>query len=239
MPTTRKIQLAPVYNGSSDSFSPETVGLSGRYDLPTARLPRPLHPNHLFRRNEEGYLNALRENPTSTSVTIAVAQAVTKSFAVGADIAREVDDGAHIQDRPVIACFTDWVPVEQDKSFVRLSEARTASHGGYALRAVVMSGIALERTIDPAMASKDIRHIRTMYVLSPVTGLLTARDTGVGYVGSMVHTPASFFDLSVAEDEEPYRIGPLYGGHSNQVEGQVPVERVRAFTEEVIRAVVG
>lgn len=241
MPALKKIETQPTFNGSADSFDQDKV----RAQNPAPQvlgMPRSFASSHPLRSGEAGYLQALDEHKGSLAVTITVAQAVTRSYAAGAELVREVDDGASLKRLPYVSYFTEWVEVEADGSFVRLSEARTAGYGGGAVRAMVMSGLAVERTVDPELAREDIRNIRTMYVLSPVStkggycpeGL---PEVAVGYGGSFSGSPAQIYDLASAEDEGPYSIGPLYSGHPNEVKGNAPIERVRAFTEELARCV--
>lgn len=239
MPTFNKIKSQPTFNGSADSFDPDKV----RATEPAPQIlgmPRRFASSHPLRAGEAAYLQALEDHKGSLAVTITVAQAVTRSYAAGAELAREVDGGGSLSKQPYVSYFTEWVEVEADGSFVRLSEARTAGHAG-AVRAVVMSGLAVERTVDPELAREDIRNIRTMYVLSPVDSHGgrpdVPSDLAVGYKGSTSARGARIYDLASAEDDGPYSIGPLYSGHPNEVKGQAPIERVRAFTEELIRCV--
>lgn len=239
MPTFNKIKSQPTFNGSADSFDPDRV----RATEPAPQIlgtPRRFASSHPLRAGEAAYLQALEDHKGSLAVTITVAQAVTRSFAAGAELVREVDGGGSLSEQPYVSYFTEWVEVEADGSFVRLSEARTAGHAG-AVRAVVMSGLALERTVDPELASEDIRNIRTMHVLcpaSPFNGRPTLpTELAIGYKGSVSARDARIYDLASAEDDGPYSIGPLYSGHPNEVKGQAPIERVRAFTEELVRCV--
>ena len=134
----------------------------------------------------------------------------------GIDIARDVDDGGFTEDMVRPTMFTAWVALE-DGTHVRFSEARTAMHNtmlttkgiaqGGALRSPVMQGVALEATCDPL--STDPRDAVTLAIYE------FAREE-VARCPWLDARPGRLFDFTQFT-EIPFYVGPLYGGHPNQV----------------------
>lgn len=106
---------------------------------------------------------------------------------------------------------TRWIAVEPTNNntvYVRLSQARTASHGDSVLRSPIDGGgFALELTDFPSGA--DPRNAMTLFVFQP------KREADLRYPWSGSRA-AGVFDLRQYETE-PYTVGPLYGGFPNQV----------------------
>lgn len=182
------------------------------------------------RQTLRGYIELLDDNPTLAG-TVALAQRYLSELPGGLDFAHQVNADGSIRPTPVKAVFSDWVKA-WGPNHVRLSQSRTASENFLALRAPVMGGLAIERTLYPRIAH-DPTTVRTLFVLQdPIAGSAIDRWRR--------SAPARVFNLAVVEmdNQLPYTIGPLYDGHPNEVKTDVEIEVIRAFTSAVIKRLI-
>jgi hypothetical protein len=145
------------------------------------------------------------------------------------DLALDVDGGGNTRSDNEAIMATRWVEVDDLGVYLRFSRARTAMHGGGALRTPIMGrGIAIETTIEPE--SLDIRDAHTMFIVEP------KREHDARYPWATPHN-ARLFDMSEFSDK-PYYAGPLYNGHPNEIRSTTRHAQVVELAVDVFKKLI-